>query len=359
MNGWVAAIMSMWPVWEIARSPTATSKTSQVLVLEARGADDRVLLGDVGVDLVDLRLRVAHRVQRHRHRLVDDRHLPAADQLLELDQREVGLDPGRVAVHQEADRPGRGQHRRLRVAVAVLLAELDRLVPGALGGGQQVALDPGRVDLVGGVAVHPHDPVVRLAVLLVGVVGPGRPAGDQRRLAVGAAGHQRRDRGGDVAAGVGVVGEAVGHQQGAEVGVAEAELAEGVGVGGDLLGRVGGEADDDLLGEEDDVDRVLEGLDVEAAVLAAEFHQVERGQVAGRVVDVHVLAAGVGGVDPARLRAGVPAVDRGVVLDARIGAAPGGVGDLVHQVAGVQRFHRFAGRCGRSGASPRRRRRPP
>ena len=28
-NGWVAAIMSMWPVWLIARSPTATSKTGR------------------------------------------------------------------------------------------------------------------------------------------------------------------------------------------------------------------------------------------------------------------------------------------------------------------------------------------
>ena len=29
MNGWTAAIMSMWPVREIERSPTATSKTSR------------------------------------------------------------------------------------------------------------------------------------------------------------------------------------------------------------------------------------------------------------------------------------------------------------------------------------------
>ena len=29
MNGWVAAIMSMWPVCEIARSPTATSNTAR------------------------------------------------------------------------------------------------------------------------------------------------------------------------------------------------------------------------------------------------------------------------------------------------------------------------------------------
>ena len=146
----------------------------QVLVLQAGRADDRVLLGDVGVDLFDLGLRVAERLQRQRHRAVDDRHRAAADQLLELDQREVRLDPGRVAVHQEADRPGRREHRRLRVAVAVLLAELDRFVPGALRRVEQVALDPGAVDLVGGVAVHPHDPVVAVAVLLVLVVGTGR-----------------------------------------------------------------------------------------------------------------------------------------------------------------------------------------
>src|SRR5204863_3256744 len=68
-------------------------------------------------------------------------------------------------------------------------------------------------------------------------------------------------------------------------------------------------------------------------VLAAELHEVERGEVAGRVVDVHVLRARVGRVDATRVRAGVPVVDGGVVLNARIGAAPGGVGDLPQQLA--------------------------
>jgi len=45
----------------------------------------------------------------------DDRHLTAADQLLELGQREVGLDPGGVAIHREADRLGRGQRRCLGI----------------------------------------------------------------------------------------------------------------------------------------------------------------------------------------------------------------------------------------------------
>ena len=121
---------------------------------------------------------------------------------------------------------------------------------------------------------------------------------------------------------------AIRHQQGAEVRVAQAELAEGARVAADLLGRVAGRPDDDLLRKDHHVDRVLEPLDVEAAVRAAELHQVDRREVARRVVHVHVLGARVRGVDPARDRAGVPLVDRRVVLDARIGALPRRLGDL-------------------------------
>ena len=101
----------------------------QVLVGQPGGADDRAVLVDVRLDLLDLLVGVAERLQRERDRAVDDRHLPAADELLELHEREVGLDAGRVAVHQERDRARRREHRRLRVAVAVLVAERDRLVP--------------------------------------------------------------------------------------------------------------------------------------------------------------------------------------------------------------------------------------
>ena len=84
--------------------------------------------------------------------------------------------------------------------------------------------------------------------------------------------------------------------------------------------------------------------DVERAVRLAELHEVQRGEVAGRVVDVHVLRARVGRVDAARVRRRVPLVDRRVVLDARIGAAPRGVGDLAHQLARGDRLpDRLAG----------------
>ena len=92
------------------------------------------------------------------------------------------------------------------------------------------------------------------------------PSGRRRARArrVGVAGHERRDRGRPGPASVRVVREARGHQQRAEVRVAEAELAELDGVLADLLGRVVGVADEDLLGGEDHLDRGLEPVDVEA-----------------------------------------------------------------------------------------------
>ncbi len=70
-------------------------------------------------------------------------------------------------------------------------------------------------------------------------------------------------------------------------------------------------------------------VDVERAVVVLEGEQVERGEIAGRVVEEHVLRARVRGVDAAALGAGVPLVDGGVVLQAGVGAAPGGLGDLL------------------------------
>ena len=77
-----------------------------------------------------------------------------------------------------------------------------------------------------------------------------------------------------------------------------------------------------------------------------ELHQVQRGEVAGRVVQVHVLAARVRAVDPAGLRAGVPVVDGVVVLDAGVGAGPGGLGHLAEERLGVDLLDDLAGHAG-------------
>ena len=129
-------------------------------------------------------------------------------------------------------------------------------------------------------------------LLVLGEAGErAHPAGRAGARGVGVAGHQRRDRRGPGPAVGRVVGQAERHQQRAEVGVAEAELAEVAARLGDLRRRVVGPADEDLLGREHDLDGVAEGVDVEVAVGVEVLEQVDRGEIAGAVVEVHVLTA--------------------------------------------------------------------
>ena len=95
-------------------------------MVDARRMGERRPADRIGDDVLDLLLVVAERAQRLGHGAVDDLEIAAAGELLELDQGEVGLDAGRVAIHDEADRAGRGDDRDLRVAIAVLLAERQR-----------------------------------------------------------------------------------------------------------------------------------------------------------------------------------------------------------------------------------------
>ena len=287
---------------------------------------------------------VAEPAQRPRDRLVDDRHRAAADQLLHLDQAEVGLDAGGVAVHHQPDRPGGRQDAGLRVAHAVLLAVAHGVLPGLLAGGH--AARPARRSARSSswLASRCIRSTPQHVLLVVGEPGErAHPAGDAGARGVGVAGHQRRD-GRRPGPAVGrVVGQAERHQQGAEVGVAEAELAEVPRRLADLRRRVVGPPDEDLLRREHDLDRVAEGVDVERALVVEEVQQVDRGQVAGAVVEVHVLRAGVRPVDPARRVRRVPAVDRRVELQAGVGALPRRLGDLAPQVAGLDGAQHLAG----------------
>ena len=243
--------------------------------------------------------------------------LPPPTSFLNLTEPEVGLDAGGVAIHHQADGAGRCEHRCLAVAHAVLLAVAHGDFPRVLAGRH----DLGRhgvaaLDLVAGVAVHAQH--VEHVALVVGEAGERtHAAGGAGAGGVGVTGHQRRERRCPGATLDRVVGKAERHQQRAEVGVADAQLAELAAGLGDLLGRVVGAADQDLLRREDDLDRVHVAIDVEVAVLVEVVQQVDRRQVARRVVEVHVLAARVGAVDAAGGVSGVPLVDRGVELQAR------------------------------------------
>ena len=182
------------------------------------------------------------------------------------------------------------------------------------------------------VAVHADDFEERLLVLPIPGERPYR-LGHPRAGEISLPAHHRRDRRRQVASLVAVVRHTHRHQQRAQIGVAETQRAEAVRISADLLGRVAGVIDDDLLRQDQRVDRVPEGLDVELAVRADELHQVERRQVAGRIVQKHILRARVGGVDARRVLAGVPAVDGGIELHAGIAALVGGLGNPTQQVA--------------------------
>src|SRR2546423_35065 len=76
---------------------------------------------------------------------------------------------------------------------------------------------------------------------------------------------------------LGVVGVPGGHQQRAQVGVADAELAVGAGGLADLLRREVGEADRDVHRGDDQLRDLREPRGVEGVVVAEELEQVDAG----------------------------------------------------------------------------------
>ena len=165
----------------------------------------------------------------------------------------------------------------------------------------------------------------------------GERAFERRELGGGLvshAGHGGSNRFCETEAFVGCVGIAVGHEQCAEVGVAEPERAEPVAVVSDAFGRVGGAIDDDLLRDDEDLGGGGEALGVEPFG-GAELHEVQRGEIARGVVEEEIFAARVGAVLAAGTFAGVPFVDGVVKLHAGIATDVGAFGNLVEQVGGV------------------------
>ena len=84
---------------------------------------------DVANDGVDLVVGIAELEERGGHGVIDDLDHAAADQLLVLDESEIGFDAGGIAIHHEADGAGRREDGDLRIAVAMLLAMGESLVP--------------------------------------------------------------------------------------------------------------------------------------------------------------------------------------------------------------------------------------
>jgi len=194
---------------------------------------------------------------------------------------------------------------------------------------------------MGGAAVVADDAQHGIAILVIAGEG-AQFAGHLGRGGISDAGHHRGDGGAQRAALVAVIGQAGGHQQAADIGVAQPQGPELVAQPGDFLRRELRHQHRDFERDGPQPDRMLEGRSVEMPALAAEGHEVQGGEVAGRVVEEHVFRARVGRIDAAARRAGMPLVDGGVVLQAGIGAGPGRLGDLFPQIPGLERFMNLA-----------------
>ena len=144
------------------------------------------------------------------------------------------------------------------------------------------------------------------------------------------------------------------HQQAADIGVTEAERAEVEAALRDFARRELRHQHRDFQHDGPQPHRMLVAFDVVKLALelfagggrgqrlGVEGEQVQRRQIARGVVEEHVFRARIRGDDRPRRGAGVPVVDRGVELQAGIGAGPGGVADLLPQVARLQRLRYFA-----------------
>ena len=310
----------------------------QMRLEQMRRAFDRVVLVDVLDDLVDLFLIVAEAFEGDRDGLVDDLQHPAADEFLVLDERDVRLDAGRVAIHHEGDRAGRREHGNLRVAIAKLLAERVCLVPNLRRRIGEIRRQRARVDAISRSTMLVDDSQERLFIETVAGERT-KLVGDSCGLRVRLAGENRRHRCRVIATFVAVIRKTASHQHRAEVGVADAQGAEGVGVALDGFGRIRRIIDNDFLRCDDDAQRGSISLDVESVRIRVEAHQIQRSEIARRVVEEHVFGARIRCVDARCVGARIPVVHGRVELHAGIAADPRRLRHLAHQLARFERVH--------------------
>ena len=264
---------------------------------------NRVERVDVSDDAVDLIRVVAEFLERWLDGLIDNFQHAAAREQFVFHQRDVRFDAGRVAVHQKTDCAGRCEHRHLRVAIAVALAKLGRALPSFGSFLFQVSefIDIGDVVHSATMQIdhfqHRIDIVLRhrfrnaAAPRIVITWKWAHRLRQPRALFVRFAGHDRRDGAAQRAPLHAVVSVSVTHDQRSQIRVTEPERPENVRVLRDFSDGVARVIDHDLLRGDEDARRRFESLDIERAVCCFEFQQIERREIARRVVEEEVLRA--------------------------------------------------------------------
>ena len=160
-KGCTAAIMRRWPMGDMAAPPALgrgrRNRRRAGASPRRWGAPSRVPLRSSQASISSASgAAVSQAAQGLPHAAVDDPEHPAAHQALVLDQGDVRLHPGGVAVHHEGDGARGRQHGNLGISVSVGFSQGQGLVPGLAGGQQQLRRDAGGVQGAGGggMAVH-------------------------------------------------------------------------------------------------------------------------------------------------------------------------------------------------------------
>ncbi len=189
--------------------------------------------------------------------------------------------------------------------------------------------------------MHPDHFEERLLVHRVAFARAGRAFRNPRAGQIRLPAHDGRQRRRPVAAVIAVVRNAHRHQQRAQIRITQAQGPEIVRILRDFVGRIRRVVDNNLLRDRYRVDGVPIRFHIELPVGPDEFHQIQRCQIASRIVQEHVFRAGIRRIDPSRVLRRVPAVDRRVELHPRIAALVRRFRNLAHQVASLEPLHRL------------------
>ena len=239
----------------------ALFNSGDLLIREALGAQrrmvdagslcNRTMANGIGFDFCNLAFRIAECAERFWHRAVDDLEVTATGELLELHEREVRFDTGRVAIHHETDRAGRRDHGCLRIAIAMLFTECERFVPRDFRAFDEDRLRArlmikrnwvhAELFIPIGFAMRSAAMVAHHAQHVISVLFVAREWAQFLRHFSGGlvsnAGHDCGERAADCTALIGIIRNAVRHQEAANIGVAQAKRAVFVGEFSNFLGR--------------------------------------------------------------------------------------------------------------------------
>ncbi len=111
---------------------------------------------------------------------------------------------------------------------------------------------------------------------------------------------------------------------------------------GNSLCRIPGIIHDDFLGENYDLHSVAKSGDIKLALVVQKLQEIKGSQIAGRVIEKHILAAGVRGIDPSTMRAGVPAIYRRVKLHPWIARDMSSLCNQAEYLPGLICLHHFS-----------------